>query len=52
MYNSNAATAAVLAAAASGDTSSAANAAKLAYNDFEEAWRKECITAIDAKNRR
>ena len=52
MYNSNAATAAVLVAAASGDTSSAAAAAKLAYNDFEEAWRKECITAIDAKNRR
>jgi hypothetical protein len=51
MYNSNAATAAVLAAAACGDSSSAAAAAKFAYNDFEEAWRKECITAIDAKNR-
>ena len=51
IYNSNAATAAVLAAAASGNSSSAVAAANSAYQDFEEAWRKECITAIDAKNR-
>jgi len=51
IYNSNAATAAVLAAAASGNSSSAVAAANSAYHDFEEAWRKECITAIDAKNR-
>jgi hypothetical protein len=44
MYNSSPA---LLAAAATGD-SAILNAA---YLDFEEAWRKECITAIDAKNR-
>lgn len=51
MYNTNPA---VLAAAASGNSSTAAAAAaavNAAYHDFEEAWRKECITAIDAKNR-
>ena len=48
-------TAAAAAAAANGGDSVAAAAAaaalNAAYHDFEEAWRKECITAIDAKNR-
>ncbi len=51
MYNTNPA---ALAAAVSGNASTAAAAAaalNAAYHDFEEAWRKECITAIDAKNR-
>ncbi len=51
MYNANPA---LLAAASSSNPSTAAVAAaavNAAYQDFEEAWRKECITAIDAKNR-
>lgn len=51
MYNTNHA---VLAAASSNNVSTAAvatAAVNAAYHDFEEAWRKECITAIDAKNR-
>lgn len=51
MYNTNQA---VLAAVSSNNASTAAVAAaamNAAYHDFEEAWRKECITAIDAKNR-
>ncbi|CAF0781419.1 unnamed protein product [Brachionus calyciflorus] len=43
MYNSQA----VQAASLSGGQQSAA----ALLQDFEEAWRKECITAIDAKNR-
>ena len=47
---------AVLAATTTNSTSSstalvATAAVNAAYHDFEEAWRKECITAIDAKNR-
>ena len=49
MYNGNTNTVAILAASGS---SAAAAAAAAAHQDFEEAWRKECITAIDAKNRR
>lgn len=51
MYNTNQA---VLAAVSSNNASTAAVAVaamNAAYHDFEEAWRKECITAIDAKNR-
>lgn len=51
MYNTNPA---VLAAVQSSNaqTAAAATAAvSAAYHEFEEAWRKECITAIDAKNR-
>ena len=51
MYSTNQA---VLAAVSSSNASTAAVAAaamNAAYHDFEEAWRKECITAIDAKNR-
>lgn len=47
MYNTNA----VVLAAASTNNAVATAAVNAAYNDFEEAWRKECITAIDAKNR-
>lgn len=43
MYNGSA----LQAAALSGGNSAAA----ALIQDFEEAWRKECITAIDAKNR-
>ena len=51
MYNTSPA---VLAATSSNNVSTAAVASaamNAAYHDFEEAWRKECITAIDAKNR-
>jgi len=51
MYNVNPA---LLAAASSSNSSNSAvatAAVNAAYHDFEEAWRKECITAIDAKNR-
>ena len=46
MYNTNSV---VIAAASNNAVASAA--VNSAYHDFEEAWRKECITAIDAKNR-
>ncbi len=51
MYHTNPA---VLAATTSTNASTAAvatAAVNVAYHEFEEAWRKECITAIDAKNR-
>ena len=51
VYNSTQMQAAVLSAAVVGDTASAHAAATASYAEFEDAWRKECITAIDAKNR-
>jgi hypothetical protein len=52
MYNANPS---LMVAASSNNpttaTAAAAAAFNAAYHDFEEAWRKECITAIDAKNR-
>ena len=47
IYNNSA----MMSAASNANPSAAAAAITAAYQDFEEAWRKECITAIDAKNR-
>jgi hypothetical protein len=51
VYNSHAAAASIHESKRNPNSESAINAVANAYHQFEEIWRKECITAIDAKNR-